>query len=105
LILSAVNLCEIGYLEKIESFYSSSDFTQLCLINIWRIQLCLAEMKDCDDNKRLPTLNSRLKSILKQKESVLDKVMLLLNQFTVYQILQNYGRINEFLEFAEIKVY
>ena len=64
---------------------------QKCLICTWVIEIYLNQTK----NNSKENLNS-FRQLIRDRENYLDKE-------TIYQLLQNYGRIDEFIEFAEIK--
>ena len=64
---------------------------QKCLISTWIIEIYLNQTK----NETKKDLNS-FKQLIRGREKYLDKE-------TIYQLLQNYGRIDEFILFADMK--
>lgn len=68
--------------------------------------MCLTEITNCDETNKTKELSDKLRSLLKTKEKFLDKVDNYDNYLsTIYQLLQNSGRLSEFLFFAEVKVH
>ena len=73
-----------------------SDHTQKSLIGTWLIEIYLNELNNTSDTNNILTTKNNLSELMKEKKDYLDTS-------TIYQLLQHYGRINEFLEFAELK--
>jgi hypothetical protein len=87
-------MCNPAYIERIEEKLAQDDISQHCLLSIWKVELCLAEINRSDENVKAI---EKLRNLLTSKEKFLDKN-------TVYQLLQQSGRLEEFLFFAEVKV-
>ena len=64
---------------------------QKCLICTWLIEIYLNQVKNNPNNQ----INN-FRQLIRGREQYLDKE-------TIYQLLQNYGRTEEFIEFAELK--
>jgi hypothetical protein len=73
-----------------------TDHTQKSLIATWLVEICLNEINNTNDSTARMALKNSLSELMKEKKDCLDTS-------TVYQLLQHYGRVNEFLEFAELK--
>ena len=67
--------------------------TQKFLVSTWLVEIYLNE--NYKNNQKKNRLES-FRQLIREKEEFLDKD-------TIYQLLQNYGRIEEFIEFAELK--
>ena len=76
-------------LEKIKT----KENIQKCLICTWVIEIYLNQTKN--NNNSEENINS-FRQLIRGRENYLDKE-------TIYQLLQNYGRIDEFIVFAEMK--
>ena len=91
------------YLEVVDSQrFKDSDRTQKSLIATWLVEIHINELNNCNDTSQKSSIQNDLTKLMKEKKEYLDKVRILLNKNTIYQLLQHYGRVNEFLEFAEI---
>jgi hypothetical protein len=87
----------IVYLEIVDNLrFKDSDKTQKSLIATWLIEIYINELNNTTDNNQKISIKNDLSKLMKEKRDFLDSG-------TIYQLLQHYGRINEFLEFAEIK--
>lgn len=76
--------------------FKDSDHTQKSLISTWLVEIYLNELNNTNDTNSLMGIKSSLSELMKEKKDFLDTS-------TIYQLLQHYGRVNEFLEFAELK--
>lgn len=79
-----------------ETRLKKTEKTQMCLISTWMVEIYLYQinsLKLADDIKKK---SQELIDFLKEKEEFLDKD-------TIYQLLQQYGRVDEFIQFAENK--
>ena len=72
------------------------DITQKYLIATWFVEILLNELNSTTDPNKITSTKNSLSQWMKEKEKYLDKD-------TIYQLLQHYGRVEEFIEFAEIK--
>lgn len=85
------------YLQIVDSQrFKDSDLMQKSLIGTWLIEIYLNELNNTTDSNALYTIKKNLSDLMMEKKEFLDTS-------TVYQLLQHYGRVNEFLEFAELK--
>ena len=83
---------ESVYIERI----SDKDITQKNLIAVWFVEIILNQLNTATNENEIQSLTNELKKWMLENEKYLDKD-------TIYQLLQHYGRVNEFIEFAEIK--
>ena len=84
------------YLELINSQrLKETDSTQKNLIATWGLEISLSQMNSADASKK-DSLKKALKNWMREKEKYLDRD-------TVYQLLQHYGQVELFIEFARIK--
>ena len=86
---------EREFKEKKKSFEKNKNkpknLTQKYIVSTWLVEIYLNEKND-NSKRKIETF----RQLIKDKEEFLDKD-------TIYQLLQNYGRIEEFIEFAELK--
>ena len=67
------------------------NLTQKYLVSTWLVEIYLNETNN-NPKRKIETF----RQLIREREEFLDKD-------TIYQLLQNYGRIEEFIEFAELK--
>ena len=72
---------------------TEKDMTQKYLIHTWLIELYL---NSTSNNNNKQNNIEEFRTMIKENSKYLDKE-------TIYQLLQNYGRVEEFIEFAESK--
>ena len=89
---------ELGGLKNYLNFIDKmrlkeNDITQKYLINTWLIELYLNSTSNSNNKQKNI---EEFRALIKDNTKYLDKG-------TIYQLLQNYGRVEEFIEFAESK--
>ncbi|MCQ2819416.1 MAG: hypothetical protein MJ252_19310 [archaeon] len=72
------------------------DITQKNLIAVWFVEILLNQLNSATSETDIKKIKGELSSWMADNEKYLDKD-------TVYQLLQHYGRVKEFIEFANIK--
>lgn len=70
--------------------------TQKTLLATWLTEIYLHELNSITNSVQYKNLRDRFQMFMKEKNDYLDAQ-------TIYQLLHHYGRIQEFLDFAEMK--
>ena len=84
------------YLELVDDGrLSQKDLTQKYLIATWGIEIILNQLNAAEPSKQ-KAIKDQISSWMKNREKFLDRD-------TVYQLLQHYGQVELFIEFARIK--
>lgn len=85
------------YLKSIDkNLPPKNSATQKTLIATWLTEIYLHEMNSTNSSSSYKNLRDNFKAFMKEKNEFLDTL-------TIYQLLHNYGRTQEFLDFAEMK--
>ena len=79
-----------------ESRLNEGDITQKHLIATWFVEILLNELNSTTQSNQIKNTKNSLIHWMREKNNFLDKD-------TIYQLLQHYGRVDEFIEFARIK--
>lgn len=84
------------YLMLIDKQLASTCITQKTLLASWLCEIYLHELNNTNNTTSFKNLRDKFKVFMNEKLEFLDKE-------TIYQLMHNYGRTQEYLEFAELK--